>query len=111
VPDAWFGARLLEKIGEPALILLGAVELSAPGAFSNPADLAIKLEQSTPGDRPSDALIEAWSKVRSNFSAERLRLPTASEVQEFAAFVLKGRTTSAHSAAVVPFPRDAIEPR
>jgi WD40 repeat protein len=112
VPAAWFEEQPRQAIDEPALILLGALELFAPKAFANPAELFTKLEHGTPADQPSDEQIEAWSKVRDAFATQGLAMPTAPEIARYATFVLnKGRKGPSHSADVVPFPRDATEPR
>jgi hypothetical protein len=112
VPPAWFEEQLRQAIDEPALILLGALELFAPKAFANPAELFTKLEHGTPGDKPSAEQAQAWSKVRDAFATQGLAMPTAAEIARYATFVLnKERKASAHSAEVLPFSRESMEPR
>ena len=112
VPAVWFNEQPRQAIDEPALILLGALELFVPKAFANPAELFTKLEHGTPGDKPSEEQIQAWSKVRDAFATQGLAMPTAAEIARYATFVLnKERTAPTHSAEVVPFARESIEPR
>jgi hypothetical protein len=59
VPAAWFEEGLRPAIDEPALILLGAIELFAPKAFASPAELFTQLEHGTPGGKLTHEQIEA----------------------------------------------------
>jgi hypothetical protein len=112
VPAAWFEEQPRQAIDEPALILLGALELFAPKAFSNPVELFTKLELAARADKPTDEQTEALWKVCNAFAMQGLALPTAPEIARYATFVLnKGRSGPIHSAEVVPFARDATEPR
>jgi hypothetical protein len=109
VPASWFDEQPRQTIDEPALILLGALELFAPKAFANPAELFTRLEHGTPGDKPSEEQAEAWSKVREAFATQGLAMPTAAEVARYATFVLnKEKSAPTHSADVVPFSRESI---
>ena len=103
MPAVWFEEQPRRSIDEPALILLEALELFAPKAFANPAELSTKLEHATPGDK-SEVQTEAWLKVRKAFERHDLAMPTAPEIARYATFVLnKERTGPAHSAAIAPF--------
>jgi hypothetical protein len=107
VPSTWFEERPRQAISEPALILLGAVELFAPNAFANPAELFTNLEHTTPADERSVDRTAAWTRVRDAFAAEGLAMPTAAEIARYAAFVLiRQRPLPYHPAEVVRFPRD-----
>ncbi|WP_354065015.1 P-loop NTPase fold protein [Bradyrhizobium sp. RT6a] len=110
VPAAWFQEGSRPVIDEPALILLGAIELFAPKAFSRPAELFVQLESGTPGDKLTDQQVEAWTKVRNGFSAQGLVMPTTVEVARYATFVqTTARKASGHLAEIVPFSRDTTE--
>jgi hypothetical protein len=61
------------------LILLGAIELFAPKAFSNPAKLYAALN-GTAADVSQDEHAKAWEMVRKSFERERLCLPTVFEI-------------------------------
>jgi hypothetical protein len=112
VPAAWFNELPRQTIDEPALILLGALELFAPKAFGNPSELSTNLEHGTPLGKPSEEQTQAWSKVREAFATQGLAMPTKLEIECYATFVLnKERTAPTHSADIVPFSREAIEPR
>jgi hypothetical protein len=107
VPSAWFEERPRQAISEPALILLGAVELFAPKAFTKPAELFTSLEHTTPGDEQSIDRSAAWVRVRDAFAEEDLAMPTAAEVARYAVFVLIREPPAVHQPAeVVHFPRD-----
>jgi WD40 repeat protein len=113
VPAAWFEDHPRQVISEPALILLGAIELFAPKAFANPAELFTSLEHTMPGDERSVHRTAAWSRVRDGFAERGLAMPTAAEIARYAAFVLvRERTVSIQPGEVVPFARDTTqEPR
>ena len=113
VPVAWFEDRPRQAISEPALILLGAIELFAPKAFANPAELFTGLEHTMPGDERSVHRTAAWSRVRDGFAERGLAMPTAAETARYAAFVLvRERPVSIQPGEVVRFARDATqEPR
>jgi hypothetical protein len=106
VPPAWFAERPRQSISEPALILLGAIELYAPKAFSNPAKLYAALN-GTAGDVPQDEHTKAWEMVRKAFARERLDLPTVFEIERYATFVLSLTHPSVgEPGEVLNFPRD-----
>ena len=94
VPAIWFNEQPRQAIDEPALILLGALELFVPKAFVNPAELFTKLEHGTPGDKPSEEEIQAWSKVRDAFATQGLAMPTAAEIARYATFVSNKERTA-----------------
>jgi hypothetical protein len=107
VPSAWFEEPPRQAISEPALILLGAVELFAPKAFANPAELFTSLEHALPGDERSVDRTAAWARVRDTFAEKGLGMPTAAEVARYATFVLVREPRAVHQPAeVVHFPRD-----
>jgi hypothetical protein len=105
VPAAWFQELPRPAIEEPALILLGAVELFAPKAFAKPGELFGKLEQGRPGDKLTEEQRTAWLRVRKAFETQGLAMPTALEIARYASFVVsKGRSSGPpHSPEVVPF--------
>ena len=90
-----------------------AIELFAPKAFANPAELFTSLEHTMPGDERSVHRTAAWSRVRDGFAERGLAMPTAAEIARYAAFVLvRERTVSIQPGEVVPFARDTTqEPR
>jgi hypothetical protein len=106
VPPKWFEQNQQHEIREPALILLGAIELFAPNAFANPGELFVSLEHTTPGDVRSIDRTGAWSRVRDAF-ADKEWMPTAAEVARYATFVLvRERRLPTQPADVVAFARD-----
>jgi WD40 repeat protein len=107
VPAAWFEERPPQVISEPALILLGAVEIFAPKAFASPAEFFASLERAAPGDERASERAAAWAKVRQAFGKEGLKLPSAFEIASYAVFVMTAGRTAPHQAAeVLPFARD-----
>jgi KAP family P-loop domain len=107
VPDIWFEERPPQAIREPALILLGAIELFVPKAFEKPAELLSALEHGIPGDGRPKERVEVWDSVRKSFAAAHLDLPTAPEIVRYAAFVLvRERVTQSQPADIVRFSRD-----
>jgi hypothetical protein len=107
VPMAWFEDRPHQPISEPALILLGAIELFAPKAFAIPGELLSTLERSTPGDVRSLDRTSAWSRVRDAFAREGLNMPTETEIARYAAFVtVRERSVPNQPSEVVRFARD-----
>jgi hypothetical protein len=110
VPAVWFEEGSRPAIDEPALILLGAIELFAPRAFASPAELFTQLEHGTPGAKLTNEQNDAWSKVRGAFAAQGLVMPTAAEVARYATFVLNlEQKAPGYIAEVVPFSRDTTE--
>ena len=107
VPSAWFEELPRQAISEPGLILLGAVELFAPKAFANPAELFTSLEHALPADERSVDRTAAWARVRDTFAEKGLAMPTAPEVACYAAFVPIREPRAVHQPAeVLYFPRD-----
>jgi hypothetical protein len=103
VPPAWFEERPGQAVAEPALILLGAIELFAPKAFAgSPAELLTGLDALPPGERD-----KAWAAVRGGFASIGLAMPTPVEIARYAAFV---QATVAPGggpmAEIIPFARD-----
>ena len=110
VPPRWFEERPRPAISEPALILLGAIELFAPKAFANRAELFASLEHTTPGDERSIDRTAAWSRVRDAFAENALAMPTAAEIARYASFVpIRERPVQRQPGEVVPFPRDPAQ--
>lgn len=89
VPNAWFEVDAQDRLSmpEPALIALGAIEVIAPSAFGNPAEVYSILENGTSRDWFTDALSAAWSKVRTAYAKEDLAMPTFVEFKRYAEFV------------------------
>jgi hypothetical protein len=106
VPAVWFEVRPRPAIEEPALILLGAIELFAPKAFANPAELFTTLVQAMTGDERSQLRATAWSMVRDAFEREGLAMPTAAEVARYAEFVISRERPLILQAEVLRFRRD-----
>jgi hypothetical protein len=92
-----------QAVAEPALILLGAIELFSPKAFGgSPAELLTGLDAMPPGERA-----RAWAAVRDGFAAMGLTLPTPVEIARYAAFVLAtGSPGGGPKAEIIPFARD-----
>jgi hypothetical protein len=83
VPRAWFDERPRSEITEPALILLGAIELFAPHAFGEPPTAVLSsLEVVLKGER-----LDAWRATRGAFADAHLPMPTPEEVARYATFV------------------------
>lgn len=116
VPKAWFEAEVQDRlpIPEPALIALGAIEMVAPSAFGNPAELYSILDSGAPRDWFTESLSVAWTKVRTAYAKVGLAMPTVAEYARYASFV-QNRTRAAppaHPAEIVslhptPGPRPA----
>lgn len=110
VPQTWFENKPAPAISEPALILLGAIEMFAPKAFANPAELFVCLEHATQGEQSSLDRSAAWSQVRKNFTEAQLEMPTAAEIARYAEFVLiRERPSLGQPGQVVSFPRDQTQ--
>jgi hypothetical protein len=106
VPAAWFADRPRQMISEPALILLGAIELLAPSSFASPAKLYAALH-GTSGEASSDEHFESWMRVRASFKKDGLELPTIFEIERYSSFVLAlGRPSTSEPGEVLNFPRD-----
>jgi WD40 repeat protein len=105
VPAAWFRTPEQDRltIAEPALIVLGAIEVIAPSAFGSTAELYSILDNGAPRDWLTDRLASAWTRVRTAFANEGLPMPTLVEFARYATFVQsKTRAPSSHPADVIP---------
>jgi hypothetical protein len=69
VPDAWFDTSLQTRISEPALILLGAIEVFAPQAFEQPAEKVLEwLDGAEDGDARAQRRAQLWREVKADFA-------------------------------------------
>jgi hypothetical protein len=80
VPASWFEEAKLPAIREPALILLGAIELFEPKALQDVAALSTALHVKIPSDFQTVLRGDAWADVLKGFAREELTLPTPQEV-------------------------------
>jgi hypothetical protein len=88
VPKEWFKEpQPGQEMREPALIMLGALEMFAPTAFACPAEFPACLEQVTPGNERSARRVAAWKDARAGFEEKGLPLPTREEIEAYKAFM------------------------
>jgi hypothetical protein len=102
VPDAWFDSSLKTRISEPALILLGAIEVFAPQAFEQPAERVIDwLDRKVNGDRRAQQRAQTWREVkadfRDRFPPDRYprSWPSTEDVKLYQSFVQRGERVEA----------------
>ncbi len=93
VPEVWFADSARTAISEPALILLGAIEMFAPHAFGESAEQVLEwLDRKTGSDPRSERRAQVWRNVKKNFQ-ERFssdRWPSVDNVRVYRTFVQSG---------------------
>jgi hypothetical protein len=106
VPAEWFDEDRMPAIREPALILLGAIELFAPKAFTSPVDLLSQFTDGTPGNMLTAERTTAWNAAVSSFIKEGLDLPNLAEIIRYSGLIGQAeRPPVGLPGSVVPFPR------